>query len=339
MIQVRLNGTWLRSIGAWSEMTVTQEWPHGLDSVTWKMKPETRHPKLNGGTLCEVFDNGHRLGPARMTESVGNDGEFAAKGLWSQAQGVYALDGSGNATNTPDTAIDAAISRGAVTWTRPASLSAVAWGTASEPMLLTELLDKAIGGLGKRWYIDADGAVRAANDPTTPNYVVPHAVAGRGLTLAEDTYFSHIVGTYSSSTVPGTFPTVTVGDAAAATRWGRREALCDLTPMGPITAATATTELTNRLALSGARMGYAESLDLGRGQLTTSGGTAVPLTFPTAGQMVRLMGVTDRTRATGESPVTDVVIARSTYTDGAATVRLDPMGKADRDLSELLRVA
>lgn len=336
MLTVRVAGVWLRTVGPFAGLEFTHEWPHGSSEAKWSMPEDTTDPKLRGGSLVEIFDGGMRIWLGSLNQP-GTTGEFVASGAWTEARGVYALDGSGNATNTPDTAIDQAISRGAVSWTRPASLSAAAWGTPGEPMELDRLLDEAMAGLGKRWYVDADGAVRATTDPTTPTYHVPQGVAGNGLTLAEDAYFSHLIGRFIVS--GGTFQTVTVGNADAAARWGRKEGLVDLTPMGVITAPTATTQLTNRLALSGARMGYAEGLELGHGQITTPGGVPVALTMPRAGEMVRLMGVTDETWPTGALPVTDIVIAKSTYREGSGVVQLEPMGLPPRTLTDVLGAA
>lgn len=339
MLHPRIDGVWLSTIGAWDDLTYSHIWPRGSEEASWRMERLTHHPAISqGGGLFELYNGGDRIFRGRMAEP-GGDGTFAANGSYAEAAGVLAVDGSANATNIPDTAIDAAIARGAITWTRPASLSAVSWGTAGEPMKLTDLLDRAMAGLGKRWWVDPDGAVKASVDPTTPAFVVPHAVAGQGLTLAEDTYYSHLRSKHLE-TGP-VFKSVTVGDASAATRFGFKEQIVDLTPMGIISAATATTELTNRLALTGARMGFAESLELGFGEFTTQGGTPVALTVPLAcgrdgGLMVRLMGVTDRTRPVGNLPYTDIVIGRSRYADGASTVMLTPAAKAQRDLRELL---
>lgn len=332
MRHLRVGGVWLRSIGASTDLTLVHSWPHGSEEATWRMQPGTFHPVLaQGGALVEGYCGGVRMWRGHLGEPA-TDGQFAAHGSWAEASGVYALDGAGDATNVPDTAIDAAIARGAVSWTRPTSLSAASWGTASDPMKLTDLLEQAMAGLGKRWWVDPDGAVRAAADPTEPTFVVPHAVVGRGLSLAEDTYYSHLIGKYLAA--GPVYASETVGDAVAAARFGYKEQRVDLTPMGIISGATATAELNARLALSGARMGYAEGLELGPGQLTTSGGTSVTLTDATAGQMVRLMGVTDRTHPTGDRPVTDIVVARSSCTD--TTLQLTPIGKADRNLQEVI---
>ena len=117
---------------------------------------------------------------------------------------------------------------------------------------------------------------------------------------------------------------------------GNREATVDLTPMGVISAPTATAQLQSRLDQSGARMGFARSLNLGHGQITTVGGSPVALTMPRAGEMVRLQGV--RNPTTG-APYYDIVIGRSTYQDGGATVQLAPVELSPRNLSDVLQVA
>lgn len=334
MLAARVGGTWLRTIGPYTDLTMSHVWPHGSEQLSWRMSPTFRHSLLErGGLLVEGFDTGQRIWRGRLAQPA-TDGQFTASGSWSEAAGVLAIDGSGNATNVPDTAIDAAISRGAVSWTRPASVSSAAWGTASEPMRLVDLLDQAMAGLGIRWYVNADGEARALADPTTPAFVIPQVATGQGLTLADDDYYSHLTGTYLAA--GPVFVTVTVGDAAAATRWGRREALVDLTDMGVITAPTATAQLNARLALTGARLQFAESLQVGYGQITTTGGTPVALSTPRAGQMVRLVGVTDNSRPGGNLPYTDIVIGRSAYTDGEATATLSPVNLASRNLEELL---
>lgn len=335
MLNVRVGGIWLGSIpnGAFADVTVTHAWPHGSDEATWRMRPTVSHQVLDrGGSLVEVFNGGIRTWRGHLAEPAAQ-GQFSANGSWYEAKGVLALDGSGNATNIPDTAVDAAIARGAITWTRPASLSAVSWGTPGEPMKLAELLDQAMAGLGQRCWVDANGAVRGSIDPLGIAFAVPRAAVGRGLTLAEDDYYSHLVGTYLAA--GPVYATVTVGDALAATRWGRKEARVDLTGMGIITAGTATTQLTNRLALSGARMGYAESLVVGRGEITTPGGTPAALDAVQAGQLIRLQGVSDRSRP-ADRPVTDIVLGKSVYTDGAPTTTLTPVGKAARNLTEVI---
>ncbi len=340
MRNVRVGGIWLASIGAFTDVATSHIWPRGCEQLTFRMAPKTTHPVLDrGGALAEGFDGGVRTWMGRLAEPGGN-GEYVANGTWSEAAGVLALNSAGDATDSTLDAISTAIDSGALpNWVLPAGTPDVVWGAPTDPMPLLEFLDKAYNGVGQRWWVDADGVFRVGTDPTMPTYHVPHAAAGKGLTLAEDTYFSHLVGQYVA-TGP-VLTTVTVGDADAAAWFGYKQARTDLSGMGVITEPTAIAQLQARLDLVGARMGFAENLDLGYGEITTPGGVPVSLTMPVActragGVMVRLLGVRDRTRAGGLHSTTDVVVARSVYADGAATLQLTPAGKAPRDLQELL---
>lgn len=334
MLSIRIGGTWLRAIGPFADVTHIHAWPHGFDQATWRMPPTLRHPTLDrGGAIVEAFVGGIRRGIGRLAEPAA-DGQYVANGAWSEAAGVYAVDAGGDATVSTNEAIQAAIDRGALTWTLPPDTAEIVWGEPTQPLKLLQLLDEATKGAGMRWWIDADGAFRITADPTEPSYVVPQVAAGRGLTLAEDDYYSHLVGTYLGA--GPVFATVTVGDDDAAARWGYREAPVDLTDMGLIDSTIATSELTGRLELTGARLQFAQQLQAGFGQITTPGGTPVSLASPRAGQMVRLMGITDQSRPAGNRPYTDIVIGRSTYTDGAPTLSLAPVGLAARNLEDIL---
>lgn len=336
-LTVRLGGTtWLQQVGGYTDVAMSHAWPHGSEELSWTMDLTTFHPLLaKGGTRVEGFAGGVRRFLGRLSEPAA-DGHYSANGSWSEAAGVYALDSGGDATIQPDEAIDQAIARGAVSWSKPVSLSSSDWagGTTDEPMRLTDLLDGWAEGAGLRWYVDANGVVGAAADPTTPKWVVPSVFAGRGLTLADDDYYSHLIIKYF--TTGPAFKTVTVGDSAAAAEFGYREAIVDLTPLGVLADLDAAGQASSRLALSGARLGFAENLTLGRGQITTLGGTPCDLVDPTAGDMVRLMGVQDRTRVGGSVSYLDLVIGRSQYAEGSPTVLLTPVGKARRDLTEIL---
>lgn len=357
MRNIRVGGFWLKQVGGWADLRYTHEYPRGCSEASWTMEPDTRHQSLYSGALVEIFDGGQRIWRGRLNEPP-SDGQFSANGSWSEASDVLALDGSGNATKVCDTAIDAAIARGAISWTRPASINSSNWGvpatSADAPMKLLDLLDQSLAGNNRRWWIDPDGNIQTAAEVLDrPVLRVPHAAAGRGLTLADDNYYSHLTGRYF--TASATYGTITVGNSSAATKWRRKEAWVDLSPMGVIVSAQATTELTQRLNLTGARMGFAENLNLGYGEITTLGGVPVPLSvvratgrphewpfvasngFPSGGLVIRLVGVWDRSRVT-EMPYTDIMVAKTEYTEGSSTVLLVPQGKAPRDLTEILSV-
>jgi hypothetical protein len=57
-----------------------------------------------------------------------------------------------------------------------------------------------------------------------------------------------------------------------------------------------------------------------------------------AGQMVRLAGTVDTSRANLMTAYTDVVIGTSRYTDGSGQIALTPIGYAARNLEDILTV-
>lgn len=321
---------WLRSIGPFGPVTLSYVWPHGSDTATWQMKPGFTHPDLRAGVRVEVFAGGAKVWRGTLAEP-GTDGVMHALGSWHDAQGVAAMTGATAPTTIPDTAIDAAIARAAVSWARPVSLSSVAWsGDPSVEINLDELLDSWAEGAGLRWYVDPFGNVRAAVDPTTPMWQVPSAVAGRGLTLDQSEYYGRIYGRYLIGTGSWTF-------AVAGT--SPPEKVIDLTELGVITSTRANAEVQNRYLLSGARRGWADGLNLSRGQITTMGGTPAPLSMIQAGQMIRLQGVIDPSRDTRITSYVDVVIGESIYTEGEDQIQLKPVGLAPRNLADVLKVA
>lgn len=341
MLHPHVDGLWLRTIGAFSPVTITHTWPHGFDSATWEMDRDLRHPSLRANAPVVIYDGGVPVGYGRLQEP-GANGEMAVKGLWHQARDAVSLTSGGSFTTVPDSAIDGAISRGDVTWKRPVSISSTAWiTTANGELTLAQLLDGYTAETAMRWMVNNFGEIEVKVDPTVPTWHVPHAVAGRGLQPAEDEFVTHIVGHFmvSFSAAGPAYDVVTVGSADAAAAFGRRSVQVELEDLGVITSTKATDVITGMFLRAGARMGWAEGLELGRGQITTPGGVAAPLSQVQAGQMIRLAGVIDASRAYKLGQSLDVVIGTSRYTDGSDTISLSMVGQAPRNLADILRVA
>ncbi len=336
MFSAKVAGLELRSIGNYGPITVTHTWPHGFDSATWEMDPALRHSALRGNAPVVMYDGGFPIGYGTLQEP-GNDGVMSVVGLWKQGEAAPSLTSAGGFTTVPDSAIDGAIFRGDVTWKRPASLSATAWVTTADGQLtLNRLLDGYLAENGGRWQINNYGDFEFAVDPTVPRWHVPHAVAGRGLTPAEDEFLTHIVGRFitSYSAAGPAYDIVTApstGATEASIAFGRRSVQVELDEMGVITSAKALAVVTGMYLRAGARMGWGEGLELSRGQIITPGGEPAPLEQVQAGQMIRLCGVMDPSRANRVPMSIDIVIASSTYTDGSDTISLTPQGYAPRN--------
>lgn len=329
--------TWMQQIGPFGPVTTAHSWPHGSESASWEVRTDLRHPSLRGGATVQIFDGGFPAWYGYLNEPVGGSGRLEAVGSWHEAERLPATLGSGVPWSVPDDVAFAAIVTFGIRWSLPASLSPLAYSSAGDfSMTVTELFDAWSQSVGKRWCIRPNRDLVAFGDPTTPMWHVPNAVAGKGLSPAEDEFYSHIRGFYLDTAT--TAATVVAGDAAAAARFRPRYGTVDLSPRGVISAATAQAEVNNMFALTGARMGFAEGLELQSGQLTTPGGTPAALSQVVAGQMIRLVGVVDTTRAGLVGSNLDIVIGSSTYTDGSNQISLTPLGYAPRNTADILKV-
>lgn len=337
MITAKVGGLWLGSIGAHGPFTV-EYGPHGFDSASWQMDENLRHPLLRGNVTVDVFDGGLRIGSCKMVEPT-TAGQFSALGICHQAERNYALGQLEGITSIPFDAVQWAVNRGDIDWAGPDSSVpfAAPWGNPSEPMMLSDLLDGSAAELGMRWYVDVDKGCYMAADPVVPSWIVPHAVAGRGLTPAEDEFYTHLTGRYLNST--GAFVSTTLGSQEAQDAFGRRVKLVDLSDLGNTTQSRANQVLSGMLLKSGARMGWGEGLELGYGQITTPGGMPAPLNQIRSRQMVRLAGTIDTSRPAQVRAYTDIVLDRVRYTDGAQTISLTPFGYAARNFDEVLELA
>lgn len=341
MLHPMVDGRWLRTIGAFSPVTVTHTWPHGFDSATWNMDARLRHPSLRANAPVVIYDGGMPVGYGSLQEP-GVNGEMAVAGLWQQARDAISLTSGGSFTTVPDSATDGAISRGDVTWTRPLSISAVAWTpTANGELTLEQLLDGYAAEMAMRWMINNSGEVEVRADPTTPTWHVPNAVAGRSLQPAEDEFVTHVVGRFitSISAAGPAYDIVTVGSADAAAAFGRRSVQVELEDLGVITSTKALAVITGMFLRAGARMGWSEGLDLGWGQIVTPGGVPAPLNQVQAGQMIRLAGVLDISRAYKLGQTVDLVVGKSVYTDGSDRIALQIVDQASRSFADIFRVA
>jgi hypothetical protein len=340
MLRLKVGSYWVSSIGAYGPVSIGHVWPGGLDTVSWEMAPGTNHPALRGSALVTVYDAGVQIGVASLVEP-GTDGMFEATGLHRQAASGPCLTTGAAFTTIPNDAVDGAIARGEVQFTRPTSISTVAWAPAAEngQFDLKQLLDGYAAEAGLRWYIDNRGALMTAVDPTTAVWHVPQAVFGRGLTPAEDDFYTHLIGRYIFTT-PVAHSVQTVGSAEAATAFRRRTKEVDLTSLGVITGNRALDVLNGMFLKVGARMGWAEGLELSVGQVLTVGGTVeTNLSKVEAGDMIRLRGTVDVSKPNRAPGFTDIVIASSKYTEGSGRISLTPIGYAPRNLGDLLTLA
>lgn len=317
------------------------EWPFGCTTATWSLLMPPNFSTVNAsriGADVRIYD-GPVLTWGGYLSEVEVDGQvwtFHAKGYYALAEHFLALDGTNAPSSVPSTAVAQAIIRG---WKVSAT------GLSSSPMSDTTetvefntvraLLDLYAESVGKRWKVDEAGRLALASDPTTPKWHLDNGDALRS--VADDDYITAIYGRY-----------VTAETSGKASDWGvvsstttaannlRREEPLDLTGLGLILSGVAQTETANRLALAGVRKGFTSGIEIPFGDLTTEGGTPVRLGQVKAGEMLRAYTVADAAGIIQLGAAQDIILGRVSYTDGADTLSVTPIGLVPRQLSTIL---
>lgn len=338
-IVVYINNRPLGEVGAWHGTKFSHGWPYGPLRASWQMDP-VRHPNLYWGAPVIMTLGGIGLWRGFLNEP-GRDGAMSALGLWELAKGAQCFNASGAATAEPRDAFVQARARGVLPgWAD--TVPDIYPGAAAQQMdapypaqSLASLLDYVTGEQGTRWAVDSySGALIVAADPTTPSWVVPHQVAGEGLTPADDDVATHLYAEYLTGPGQVTVTTTPVVSPDYVSGSPKTERLVPLIDKGFITDATARTYLTNMFGKGVGRVGWADGLTLGRGDVLTTGGDVLDPALVIAGSMGRLAGVWDDRGATPFGN-TDIVAAETEYDEDADKVQVKPVGLQPRTLAEL----
>lgn len=334
-VSIIVGNHWLREHVTPSNIRWSTAAVGGCWEAAFEIDPTKTPPGIDKSAAVQ-----YRLGMTNVwrgvVDTISESGTVTCIGPWSAANEIGAMDGSGFGTLVPDTALSAAVARGAIGWRLPTagvSNVAVIDGTSGEPMLLTDQLETLALKTGSIVGVDANFDLYYGAPPTTPNWIVsPHA--GARLDVVGD-YVSHLWGDYISTS--GAWAKVgPIINQPAADAWGRREATANLEEVGPINSTTAATILTSMLASGAARKSVTGTLSLSREQILTPGGEAAPLTMIRAGQRARLLGVGDGTNAAMRTLYTDIVIGQCSFTEGEDEISFDPMGGPATNLGDLL---
>lgn len=339
-----INGRPLQQVGSWEGMKYSYGWPFGSLAASWQMRDQIRHPLLHLGALVTLYLGGVPIWRGMLLEP-GRDGRMTAVGLWEEAKGAVTLTAAGATTAEPRDATVQAIARGALRWAGP--VPDIYPGAAAQQVdapypaqMLSALLDTTTSANGTRWAIHPfSGRLITAADPTAPSWRVPHLVAGSGLTPADDSTATHLIGEYLDG--PGSLkvtPAVVSPDYIQGAP--RIEKHVDLTDKGYITQAKAITFLTGMYGQGVGKVGWADGLQLRRGDVLKIGGNvadpaAVAVSVAT-GTMLRLDGVWDDRAAAGPTGFTDIVASEAEYDETTDTVQVKPVGLQARTLKEAM---
>lgn len=317
----------------------TKTFLNGDDEATWSIinfpnKAYEKHPALIYGAAADI-----KLGPSPiwagvLTEPNWDDGTLTAVGAAHEGAAAMCLTSAGLTTTKPNTAVDQAIARGALGWSRRDSFGTTAVGNADDATAgltnVGDLLDAWASENDSGWAITArrELVITGSPVPGTPDwFVTPGAgVLGQADDDRVDRVFVRYVSTASGNPLATT-------SWPAATPQGGKERGVYIGSRGPISATRAQNIAKGIYNKLGGQSGWTNGLTLGRDQVSTPGGLPARLEFIRAGQTIRLLGVPD---PRGLGLHLDVVVGDTDLDHDAGSIQVNPVGLAKRSLEDVL---
>jgi hypothetical protein len=334
---VYVGGQKVDTLAPISELVLACEWPQGSGlgvggpvsaSFGIILPPSKRPGWLVKNALAEVRMDGLCLLAGFVAEVDWIEGRVSINGAATEGGTTLCLDGSGATSSTPDTILDAAISRGALSWNRPASISTTPLVTGDATAALNYVTDM-LGQFGKantgsRVYVDPARSVRIGSDPTTPGIVVE---AGSGeLPWVSEDQATRLAGRWADAS--GVLSTAFAGSGAI-------ERAIDMTPLGPLTSTQASTILGNILTqlTSG---GWGGGLTLTTNQIIGTPHLATVFLLAAQGLMVRLNGQRDPRPDRLPVSCVDFIVERAEWHVADNVIVLTPRGMVAREFAAVL---
>jgi hypothetical protein len=326
-IGITVAGRWQPGDTLYGDIQCDTTWPGGSDQLLWTPATPLLHRYAGGEPVVGYLpDSPLPIWAGTLTEPDASADQLVAVGAWQEGGNFPALDGSGNATKIPDVAIDAAIALG-LNWTRPASISAaeVDIDISQGPVTVGALLDTYADNNGVRWGVDPYRQVYDKADDTTPTYQSYPLDGGMGFDLTN--YASTLVGRYYNGT---NYVTVNVDGPGG---HGVKRITVDLTGRGTLTAAKATTILTNLLKLGVGTPSWTQGIGFSYGDILNPGGTPVALERVQAtGGLLRVHGGYELAQRLNGAMYVDIPIGHTSLAGGLLTVQ--PQDVAVRNLAD-----
>lgn len=324
--ELRIGGYRLSAIAPHWDSLKHSSRPNGDWELTFRIAADARwrHPALTKRSLVELMFGPTCLFAGSMTEPNWDDGSIRVAGASREAENVLALDGARNASTNPNEVIDAAIARGALSWTRGADFGTTPLGEPNGGLVtLQSVLDAWAQKNGKVWHVTA----RRRLIILEPSEAAPTWLVAPG---------SGVLGAASDQQVDVVF--VRYIDATT----GRRST-ASYPPASPVRPNEKPTDLTGRPAMSNAeavataqniwnemqgRPGWTNRLSLHYGLVTNLGGVKADCATVRAPQAMVLRDVRD-TR--GLSQNTAIITDEVEYDWDEDDLTVSPRGLASRD--------
>lgn len=335
MLHPRIDGVWLTDIGPFADVKCSENWRRGCDTAEFRMDVGFRDSRLYAGARVEVCEGVVPVWTGELGQQPPRTGTWTASGLAQSANGVKAIDGGGSPTRIVETAVVAAMNRGAVPWTHRGVVTGSGTaepGDVDATTTLDTLLDQYSDRTGWQWRVDHHGVFVDSTWPTTPSWMV--LLADDLWSISDTNYVTHLNVTFLDS-APSfqRFQRTAADSAVAALRWRHVEKDLDLTGLGVLTLAQAQQYADTVLARTGPKMQLNDPITVGPGQLRTLGDTEAGWTAVHCGQMLRLAGVPDRSRPTATLH-TDVTIGR--VERDRSTLTMTPAGAETQTFEDVI---
>lgn len=350
MAEIKVGGVWLASVGNVAATKWATRWGTGpcgpdLASCTLAVDAAFDASLLRLGQTFEVFADDGTLAFGGPLSEMDRDypRTLHAKGWARRASDFDAVDGSGNPTMNPRTAVTQAIARG-LPWTNPNVFPNVALGDAPvTPIRVAALLDQCGVTEGKRWGTDAYGVAFFDADPTVPTLYLDASSLDIG--VATDGLFTRVRATYVSSVdgVTGEadgWDVEVADDTAGQALYGVIEYELPLAPLGLLSAPTAADYAQAQLDLLTVPQ-WLSRVEADSTRLLTPGGHGAHLQSVRYGQMVRLFDVPHSLGGLRGELGLDVVLGEIQHDDENPTrLPIAPVGLAVRNVVDFVaRVA
>lgn len=315
-MELVIDGHYLSALTSWGDLDWGLCWPGFSDELTFDV---SSHPTvLRPGAPMLLMWAGEALWSGTLDEPVRGQALRGA-GLSRLGDHYAALDGGGNMSVVPDTAVPAAIARG-LPWTYALGLGAPPI-ESSTPLTISALIEAQTRLYpGYEWGVSPLGEViRQAHTPVR-FHVRP---GGDGLGIAWDNYASTLIARYFNGS---TYATVTRTDTGAASRWGYREvtiaeALNDGSTMNSTQAQSI---LDSMLAAGRSRPGWTTPIEVEFGAVTNDHGQPIALETIRPFEKIRIHGLEDDVTDLAGLSYVDVPIQRIRH-NGSKTV-ITPVG-------------
>lgn len=326
---IRVAGVPVETHAASGDMAIEHRWPFGCWELGWSMalRPRQRLAGFAKGAKVEALLGSLQIWAGTLTELDRGEGRFVASGSARLAEHVPALNSSGKTTTVPDTAIDRGIALGWLDWTRPASISNVAYaGTDSSTEdgsdqlnTVAALLDAYTAENDVRWGVDPYRRVYKATDPTEVSWDIRPTT--QVLATASDRLAGTIVARWADSF--GTKFTTITGS-------GTPVVPISLLDRGEMTLARVTAISNTILTRATAAAGAVGSFEIGADQVRGH----PHLARIVAGQRARLLGQHDPDAGTSTTP--SIVLGVTRWEVAQRTIALTPVDAAARSLAEIV---